>query len=60
MTMRFPPLPDDDLRLPDLQQWVAFFGGYHNITPEAWAHWERGYEGYRKMQRIDGREARVP
>jgi hypothetical protein len=58
--MRLPPLPDDDLRLPDLRAWVAFFGGYDKITTEAWAHWDGLCEAYRKMQRLDGREARVP
>jgi hypothetical protein len=38
--MRLPPLLDDDLRLPDLQAWVAFFGGYEKIGPQAW---ERAY-----------------
>jgi hypothetical protein len=42
------------------RQWVAHYGGYHNIPPEAWAWWQRLYEGYRKMQRLDGREARTP
>jgi hypothetical protein len=29
---KFPPLFDDDLALPDLAQWVAFYGGYDRIT----------------------------
>jgi hypothetical protein len=49
--MRFPPLLDDDLGLPDLQAWVALYAGYDKITPEAWAQWEN---------KLDGREARVP
>jgi hypothetical protein len=58
--VRFPPLPDDDLGLPNLQAWVAFYGGYDKITPEAWAQWDRLYEAYRGMKKLDGREARVP
>jgi hypothetical protein len=30
-------LSDDGLSLPDLQVWVEFFGGYHEIPAEAWA-----------------------
>jgi len=41
---KFPPLCDDDLALPDLAQWVAFYGGYDQITPRAWAEWDRLYE----------------
>jgi hypothetical protein len=29
--------PRQRLGLPDLQAWVAFYGGYDKITPEAWA-----------------------
>jgi hypothetical protein len=58
--MPFPQLPDDDLRLPDLQQWITHYGGYDRIPPESWAHWEQTYEAYKKMQRLDGREQRVP
>jgi hypothetical protein len=60
MNTRLPPLPDDNLGLPDLQQWIEFYGGYHAIPAEAWAWWERLYEGHRKMRKLDGREARVP
>ncbi len=28
---KFPPLYDDELALPDLAQWVAFYGGYEQI-----------------------------
>jgi hypothetical protein len=42
--MPFPQLPDGDLRLPDLQQWITHYGGYDRIPPEAWAHWENTYE----------------
>jgi hypothetical protein len=34
---KFPPLFDGDLALPDLAQWVAFYGGYDRVTPPAWA-----------------------
>ena len=26
------------------RQWVAHYGGYHNIPPEAWAWWDRLHE----------------
>jgi hypothetical protein len=41
LIMRLPLLPDDDLRLPDLQAWIGFFGGYDKISPEAWEQWDR-------------------
>ncbi len=28
---KFPPLYDDELALPDLAQWVTFYGGYDQI-----------------------------
>ncbi len=31
---KFPPLFDDELALPDLAQWAAFYGGYDLIP--AW------------------------
>jgi hypothetical protein len=34
----------DPLQLPDLQEWVAAFGGYAQIPPAAWAEWDRLYE----------------
>jgi hypothetical protein len=37
------------LALPDLTQWVAFYGGYHLIPLEAWAEWDRLSERYREM-----------
>jgi hypothetical protein len=53
-------MPEDDLGLPDLQAWVAFFGGFDKIPPEAWAQWDRLFEAYRGLKRLDGREALVP
>ncbi len=47
---KFPPLPDDGLGLPDLQEWIAFYGGYHKIPPEAWAEWDRLNEAYRERR----------
>jgi hypothetical protein len=55
---KFPPIPDDGLGLPDLQQWVAFYGGYDKITPEAWAEWDRLHERYRQMQKLEGRASK--
>ena len=55
---KFPPLFDDDLALPDLAQWVAFYGGYDRITPPARAEWDRLYEVRQRMQRLDARDAR--
>ena len=34
----------DPLRLPDLQEWVAAFGGYNKIPAEAWEAALRGTE----------------
>ncbi len=34
---KFPLLYDDELALPDLAQWVAFYGGYDQISTWAWA-----------------------
>jgi hypothetical protein len=48
---KHPPIPDDGLWLPDLQEWIEFYGGYHNIPPDAWADWDRLYEAYRERQR---------
>jgi hypothetical protein len=45
----FRPYFDDGLALPDLTQWVAFYGGYHLIPPEAGAEWDRRFERYREM-----------
>jgi hypothetical protein len=55
---KFPPLFDDDLALPDLARWVAFYGGHDRITPPAWAEWDRLYEARQRMQRPDARDAR--
>jgi hypothetical protein len=40
----------DPLRLPDLQEWVSAFGGYHRIPPEAWAEWDKLYEESRRRR----------
>jgi hypothetical protein len=58
--MHLPPLPDDDLGLLDLQAWVASFGGFNNIPAEAWAQWDRLYDAYHGVKKLDGRETRVP
>jgi hypothetical protein len=60
LIVRLPPLPDDDLRLPDLQAWIGFFGGYDKISPEAWEQWDRLYTASRQLQKLEGREARLP
>jgi hypothetical protein len=39
--------------LPDLQEWIKFYGGYYNIPPAAWARWDRLYEAYREHRRIN-------
>jgi hypothetical protein len=39
---------------------VAFFGGYDKIPPEAWALWDLLYEARRLLQKLEGREARIP
>jgi hypothetical protein len=54
---KFPPLYDDDLALPDLAQWVAFYGGYDKITSRAWAEWDRLYEVRQRMQKLSARVA---
>jgi uncharacterized SAM-binding protein YcdF (DUF218 family) len=51
VTMRFPPLPDDGLALPDLRAWIVFFGGYDKIGPEAWEQWDRLHESHRTARR---------
>jgi hypothetical protein len=40
------------LRLPDLQEWVAAFGGYSQIPPEAWEAWDALY-AERKRRRSE-------
>ena len=40
------------LRLPDLQEWVAAFGGYHRIPAEAWQTWDALY-AERKRRRSE-------
>jgi hypothetical protein len=47
----FPPPSDNGLGSPDLQEWIKFYGGYHNIPPAAWARWDRLYEAYRERRR---------
>jgi len=42
----------DPLRLPDLQEWVAAFGGYNKIPAEAWEAWDGLYEE-RKRRRSE-------
>jgi len=37
--LNFPPSSDDGV--PDLQEWIKFYGGYHSIPPAGWAHWDR-------------------
>ena len=54
---KFPPLFDDELALPDLAQWVAFYGGYDKIPTSAWAEWDRLYEVRRRIQKLSEREA---
>jgi hypothetical protein len=46
-------MPDDGLGLPDLQQWVEFYGGYNKIPLEAWAEWDRRNAAYRERQQRD-------
>jgi hypothetical protein len=36
--------PTTTSSFPNLQQWVAHYGGYHNIPPEAWSWWDRLHE----------------
>jgi hypothetical protein len=40
----------DPLRLPDLQEWVAAFGGYAQIPPEAWKACDELYEEHRRRR----------
>jgi len=54
---KFPPLPDNGLALPDLQQWIEFYGGYDKILPEGWARWNELYEKYQQMQKLESRVA---
>ena len=42
----------DPLLLPDLQEWVAAFGGYHRIPAEAWQAWDALY-AERKRRRFE-------
>jgi len=49
--LNFPPSSDDGV--PDLREWIKFYGGYQNIPPAAWARWDRLYEAYREHRRIN-------
>jgi hypothetical protein len=40
--------------------WIGFFGGYDKISPEAWEQWDRLYAASRQLQKLEGREARLP
>jgi hypothetical protein len=40
----------DPLRLPDLQEWVAAFGGNNRIPPEAWEAWDALYAERKRRQ----------
>ncbi len=51
--IKFPPPSDDGLRLPDLQEWIKFYGGYHNIPLAAWERWERLYGAYREYRQVN-------
>jgi hypothetical protein len=49
--LNFPPSSDDGV--PDLQEWIRFYGGYDNIPQAAWARWDRLHEAYRERRRIN-------
>jgi hypothetical protein len=51
--LNFPSHSDDGRELPDLQEWIKFYGGYSNLPPAAWARWDRLYEAYREHRRIN-------
>jgi hypothetical protein len=53
-TTKFPSLPRDGLGVPDLQEWIAFYGGYDLIPNAAWTEWDRLHEAYRERQRLGG------
>jgi hypothetical protein len=46
------PLRPADGGPPDLQEWIAFYGGYHNIPAEAWAEWDRLHVALRERQQL--------
>jgi hypothetical protein len=50
----FRPLFDDELALPDLAQWVAFYSGYDKISAWAWTEWDRLYEVRQRMLKLSG------
>jgi hypothetical protein len=37
---------------PDLQQLIGIFGGYSNITPEAWRQWDAAVAAYRARMTV--------
>jgi hypothetical protein len=41
-------MTDDDLKPPDLQEWVAKYGGYENIP---WDLWDAANEEYQTRRR---------
>jgi len=47
------------LALPDLAQWVGFYGGYDQIPASAWAEWDRLYEVRQRMQKLSARGRRA-
>jgi len=40
-------------------EWTEFYGGYHNIPPNAWADWDRLSEAYHERQRYESGESSV-
>jgi hypothetical protein len=42
---------EEDRQPPDLQKLVEAFGGYRNITPEAWAQWDAENKLYDERMR---------
>jgi hypothetical protein len=36
----------------DLQELVRKHGGYHKITPEAWAEWDEANAEYQRQRRL--------
>jgi hypothetical protein len=46
-------IPLDPQGAPDLQALVQRCGGYHKITPETWAAWDRAVEEWPAERRAD-------
>jgi hypothetical protein len=49
----------DPPRPPDLQQLVARFGSYQNVTPAAWAEWgaqNASYQSERRRRVVEERD----